>query len=232
LSTGQFYWLGCPTTFNSVNVKLYAFPCFGHDSPVVAEQLSCSEIAQRIRAGDKQAEAELSRRFSQGIIQIVVKLTGNYAVAQELCQETLIITLTRLRTQPLEDPEKLPAFVAQIARNLVMSERRKSRRRRTDTDSEAIEQASDDSPGQVEDAQRDSAASAIRIVLSEMRSTRDRLLLVRYYLQDEDKRVICEELGLSEPSFNVVLFRARARFLELLQKRGLQGRDLMSVFLL
>ena len=63
-------------------------------------------------------------------------------------------------------------------------------------------------------------------------ATRDRALLVRYYLHDEDKRVICRELGLSEPSFNVVLFRARARFLELLQKHGLQGRDLMSFILL
>ena len=199
---------------------------------VASQQLSSPELAERIRTGDKEAETELSRRFSRGITQIVVKMTGNYAVAQEVCQETLIIILTRLRSQPLDDPEKLPAFVAQIARNLVLSERRKTRRRRTEADSEAVEQASDDAPDQEDDAQRDSAASAIRVVLSEMKSTRDRALLVRYYLQDEDKREICRELGLSEPSFNVVLFRARARFLELLQKHGLQGRDLMSFVLL
>jgi RNA polymerase sigma-70 factor (ECF subfamily) len=211
---------------------LYGPGRFRHDSPVEAQQLSCSEIAHRIQGGDRDAEAELSRRFTQGITQIVVKLTGNYAIAQELCQETLIILLTRLRTKPLEDPEKLPAFVAQIARNLVISERRKTRRRKTEVNSEMVEQASDDTPDQVEDAQRESAAAAIRTVLSEMKSTRDRVLLVRYYLHDEDKRVICRDLGLSESSFNVVLFRARARFLELLQKHGLQGRDFMSFVLL
>jgi hypothetical protein len=52
---------------------------------------------------------------------------------------------------------------------------------------------------------------------------------VRYYLRDEDKKDICRELGLTEPSFNVVLFRARSRFLELLEKRGLSGEDLFCL---
>ncbi|HYJ39206.1 MAG TPA: sigma-70 family RNA polymerase sigma factor, partial [Steroidobacteraceae bacterium] len=134
-----------------------------------------------------------------------------------------------LRTQPLDDPDKLPAFVAQIARNLVIAERRKERRRKTDVDSEAIDAVPDHAQGQEQDAQRESAAVAIRKVLAEMKSIRDRSLLVRYYLRDEDKKDICRELGLTEPSFNVVLFRARARFLELLEKRGISGEDLFCL---
>jgi len=55
---------------------------------------------------------------------------------------------------------------------------------------------------------------------------------VRYYLRDEDKKDICKELGMTEPSFNVVLFRARARFLELLAKQGLSGEDLICLIFL
>lgn len=192
----------------------------------VKHEYSFTELAHRIKAGDKSAEDHLSRRISPGITQIIIRKTGNFAQAQELCQETLIVVLTRLRTQPLDDPERLPAFAAQVARNLLMAERRKERRRRTDSNSETVNEAPDLSEGQEADAERESAALAIRTVLQEMKSVRDRTLLVRYYLKDEDKKEICRELGLSEVSFNVVLFRARNRFLELLTKRGIRGGDL------
>jgi RNA polymerase sigma-70 factor (ECF subfamily) len=192
----------------------------------VKHEFSFTELAHRIKAGDKSAEDILSRRISPGITQIVIRKTGNFALAQELCQETLIVVLTRLRAQPLDDPERLPAFAAQVARNLLMAERRKERRRRTDADSSVVDEAPDLSEGQEADAQRESAAAAIRTVLQEMKSVRDRTLLVRYYLKDEDKKEICRELGLSEMSFNVILFRARNRFLELLARRGIRGGDL------
>ena len=191
--------------------------------------LSYAELSHRIRAGDTKSEDALSRRVAPGITQIIVSMTGNFALAQELCQETLIILITRLRSQPLDEPDKLPAFSAQVARNLVIAERRKERRRKTDVDSEAIDELADQSQGQENDAQRESAAVAIRKVLDEMKSIRDRSLLVRYYLRDEDKKDICRELGMTEPSFNVVLFRARARFLELLAKHGLSGEDLICL---
>ena len=60
-----------------------------------------------------------------------------------------------------------------------------------------------------------------------MKSMRDRTLLVRYYLRDEQG--ICKDLGLTEPSFNVVLFRARSRFLELLEKKGFRGNDMLCL---
>jgi RNA polymerase sigma-70 factor, ECF subfamily len=190
-----------------------------------------SDLARRIRAGEAQAEAELIRRFERGITQILIRQTANLALAQELCQETLIIIIKRLRTQPLDNPDKLAAFIAQTARNLAIAERRKQRRRRTEATGDELVEVPDDQRDQERDAQRESAAAAIRAVLADMKSTRDRLLLVRYYLREEDKDVICRDLGMTAPSFNVVLFRARNRFLELLNKRGLTGGDLLSVVL-
>jgi RNA polymerase sigma-70 factor (ECF subfamily) len=194
--------------------------------------MSFSELALRIRAGDRQAEGDLTRRLTQGITQIAIKLTGNFALAQEICQETLIIILTKLRSQELDEPEKLPAYVAQTARNLIFAERRKQRRRKTETGHDSIGEVADVSAAHERDVERESAAVAIRKVLSEMTSQRDRVLLVRYYLHDDDKEVICKELGMSESNFNLVLFRARARFLELLEDRGLGRKDLLCFSIL
>jgi RNA polymerase sigma factor (sigma-70 family) len=193
--------------------------------------LSNAELAQQIYEGDKRAEAELFTRFRTGVRQILLRVTGSFAAAEDLYQETLIVTLQRLRSQPLEDPSRLAGFVAQTARNLALAERRKERRRRTDIDSDAMSEVPDLAIGQESAAQVESVAVAVRKLLLELRSERDRLLLVRYYLRGEERDHICRDLEITEATFNVVLFRARGRFQELLEKRGIRGVDLM-VFLL
>jgi RNA polymerase sigma-70 factor (ECF subfamily) len=52
-----------------------------------------------------------------------------------------------------------------------------------------------------------------------MQLPRDREILVRVYLHDQDKDRVCRELGISEEHYKRVLHRARARFAELLQRR-------------
>ena len=65
-------------------------------------------------------------------------------------------------------------------------------------------------------ADRDEVAKIVHQVISTMRSRRDRMLLLRYYIAEEEKELICSDLNLSHLHFNRVLFRARRRFRELL----------------
>jgi RNA polymerase sigma-70 factor (ECF subfamily) len=193
--------------------------------------LANAELAERIQRGDTGAETELYARFALGLKQILLRATGNFAVAEELCQETLIIALKRLRGAGLEDPQRLPAFIAQIARNLAIAEQRKNRRRRTDTVEDSLDEVADTVRDERRSTELESSAQAVREVLQEMKSTRDRELLVRFYLNDEDKGAICRDLGVSEDAFNVILFRARKRLAELLGERGLKPRDLLCLAL-
>jgi len=41
---------------------------------------------------------------------------------------------------------------------------------------------------------------------------RDRMILRYLYLEGKDKEVICKEMGMTDPQFRVVLFRAKERF--------------------
>ena len=187
-----------------------------------------SDLVERILSGDKQAERELFLRFQPGVRQIVVRVTGSFAAAEDLSQEALIITLRRLRSTSLQDPTKLAAFIAQTARNLAIAEQRKERRRRTDTGSEELERVADSGTSQIGRAHAEASARAVRELLAELRSERDRQLLTRHYLKDEDKDVICRELGISESAFNVALCRARKRFQEVLEKHGMTREDLLG----
>jgi RNA polymerase sigma-70 factor (ECF subfamily) len=72
------------------------------------------------------------------------------------------------------------------------------------------------------------AALAVRALLRELPQSRDRLMLKRFYLDDHDKELICQELNLSEAAFNQALSRARRRFRQILEERGFSRRDLLS----
>jgi RNA polymerase sigma-70 factor (ECF subfamily) len=78
-------------------------------------------------------------------------------------------------------------------------------------------------------AERDQHAGVVRKLLDELSQPRDRQVLIRFYLDEADKREICAELDLSEEHFNRVLFRAKQRLREVLRRAGITG--LLSLIL-
>ena len=129
----------------------------------------------------------------------------------------------------IEDPEKLAAFAAQTARNLAIASLRKTERQKTDVDSAATERNADSSRGVEAQAEDFEAALAVRALLRELPQTRDRLMLRRFYLEEHDKEVICQEMQMSEAAFNQALSRARRRFRQIIEERGFTRRDLLDL---
>jgi RNA polymerase sigma-70 factor (ECF subfamily) len=176
-------------------------------------------------------EQELER-IRPGVLAILQGAVRDRGLAEDLCGEAIRIALERLQRQPLDEPLKLDAYVAQTARNLAIAEKRKAARRRTLTgEQESLDAHVDDEADVAADAHRESRARAVRTILEELPTPRDRTILVRYYLEDDDKEAICNDLGLTPAHFNRVVFRARERFRELLERRY-DARDLLSVLVL
>jgi RNA polymerase sigma-70 factor (ECF subfamily) len=65
----------------------------------------------------------------------------------------------------------------------------------------------------------------VRRLLGELPQTRDREILFRFYLAEEAKEDLCRDLGLTAQQFNLVLFRARQRFRQLLEEAGVVGKS-------
>jgi RNA polymerase sigma-70 factor (ECF subfamily) len=188
------------------------------------------ELSRRIREGDVSAESELIRQFEPGLRVLLRRRTGgDVGLLQDLVQETLLVVLQRLRGAGIDDPQKLAAFAAQTARNLAIASLRKTERQRTDVDSEATDRNVDPSRSVDESAADLEAALAVRALLRELPQPRDRLMLKRFYLDDHDKEVICQELDLTEAAFNQALSRARRRFRQVLEERGFSKRDLLNL---
>jgi len=171
------------------------------------------------------------QRLREGVMVILRRELRNNTLADDICNEVFRIVLERLRQQPLEDPEKLAPYLAQTARFLARSHHRTVRRRRTFTgQQDAIEDYGDPDADPASATQAEDRAKAVRQVLSEIPNVRDREILVRIYLHDQDKAQVCRELGIDESHFRRVIFRARERCRLLLEKRY-RVSDLYSLVL-
>jgi RNA polymerase sigma-70 factor (ECF subfamily) len=187
------------------------------EAPEPSAWSDAAELVQRIQRGDPEAEAEFVRRYRRGVMVIVAKAGRGRVPVEDLCQDVLVTAIEKVRARAIRDPERLSGFVAGLARIVVMDYIRKERSRG------AIEARMPPAPGvhapeamnrllQLEQA------AMVRAVLGELDSDRDREILFRFYLAEDDKERICRDLGLTAVHFHRVLFRARERFRELYRK--------------
>jgi RNA polymerase sigma-70 factor (ECF subfamily) len=193
------------------------------DDPQQEARIS-AELAQRIGRGDRSAEAELFERYGRGVLYLLKRKTREPELALDLRQETFRIAIENLRAQGLQESERIGAYLRGIAVNLAIADARKTTRRATTADSEGIELLPDTDAGPAESVSRDQVRDAVRALLAELPVQRDREILLRYYLEDEDKESICAGLGIDSAHFNRVLFRAKQRFAELVARAEQRGR--------
>jgi RNA polymerase sigma-70 factor (ECF subfamily) len=181
-----------------------------HDSPAA--------LVDRIRTGDRQAEDELVQRFSGGVVFVIRQSVKDSALAQDLYQESFRILLEKIRAGDIREPDRLAGFICAVVRNLVITHYRKASHQPV-TGQPEFEPPSP-AVNQLDQLLKDEAATLARRVLAELPSERDRKVLYRLYIAEDDKEKICQDLGLTSLLFNQVVFRARERFRRLFEERA------------
>ncbi|MCU0760523.1 MAG: sigma-70 family RNA polymerase sigma factor [Steroidobacteraceae bacterium] len=175
-------------------------------------------------------EQALHRSYP-GLASLLARRIGDRQLAQDLLHDAIVTTLDKLADGAPLPPDVLAGFVFRTALNHLRNHRRHERL--VGADGEAAEAlAADPSTGPVEQSQRDGMRELVRRVVEGLSSSRDRELLVRYYLHEEDKLQLCESMALSASQFDRVICRARERLRALLARSGFQHWDLVVVALL
>jgi len=193
------------------------------DTAELEPQVS-AELVTRIGAGDHSAEEEMVLRYSRGLLYLLRRRTRDEALARDIRQDAFCIALKNLRRAPLNNPESLAAYLRGTAIKLLSADYRKTVRHHTDADSELIARTADEGAGPFENVSQKQVARAVRALLEELRVPRDREILVRLYLRDEDRDTICKALGIDAEHFTKVLFRAKGRFRTLLEREEQKGK--------
>jgi RNA polymerase sigma-70 factor (ECF subfamily) len=128
-------------------------------------------------------------------------------------------------------PEEIGGYIFQVAMNLLRNHRRSiAERADRRVDSEVLGHL----PANADATDRwleKKIAARVKVLLQDLKSPRDREILVRFYLREEEKDAICRDLGLEAEQFDKVLHRARGRLKELLEAAGVQRSDLFMLVL-
>ena len=170
-------------------------------------------------------------RDMSGLRAQLTRVTGNADVAEDMLQDAIVTALRKLQTGEIEHRNQLDGYVYRVALNHFRNYRRKDKGAVSDSEvAELLEDplAASRPVGSIQAAQW---TSLVRRLLKEMSSSRDREVLVRFYLREEERGSLCRSLGLTELQFNRVIFRARERFRELLKQQGFGKSDLFSLVL-
>jgi RNA polymerase sigma-70 factor, ECF subfamily len=175
-------------------------------------------LVRRIMSGDQRAEAELVERYHHGVRILLRRELGETAIAADLYQETFRHVLERIRRGEVREPERLPGFVCSVARNLMINYFRCLARQERLTENEEDLLLPRPAPDQLEELLQKERAALVLQVLKEMPNKRDVQILFRFYLAEDEKEQICEDLGLKRCNFNIIIHRARRRFRELYEK--------------
>jgi RNA polymerase sigma-70 factor, ECF subfamily len=189
-----------------------------------APDADLADLAQRIQAGDAQAEAQLLSRFMLGVRVLLRRHAHGAPIAiDDLAQDVLSAVLEQLRKGGVRDAAALPAYIRTSAMHRLHAEQRALQNAAQSHESIDGEDprliASNTHPGDELDAAR--KARQVRELLNSLPVERDREVLRRFYLHEESCETICAALDIEADHFRRVIHRARTRFREILTKAGL-----------
>ena len=138
---------------------------------------------------------------------------------QDASQETFLRVLSYFRSgKTLENPASLPGFVHSVCRNIALEFLRAHTRH--DQMPETVEDPTDRSPSAEGRMISEERTTVVRRILGEL-PEKDRELLRRVLLEEEDKDLVCRELQIDRNYLRVLLHRARLRFkAQLLESRA------------
>lgn len=184
--------------------------------------LDLAQLAERIRAGDRAAEAQLLDHYARGVRAIVrSQCRPGEPHVEDLTQEVLALLLQKMRAGAIQDLCALPHYLRVAIRHSCSAHYR--RQQRGEGKATATDEADADADP-IHDAARVQQLAAMRQVLADMPVERDREVLRRFYLLDHSSERICGDLSIDSSHFHRVIHRARSRLREAMEKAGVGAR--------
>jgi len=174
--------------------------------------------------------ATLIRTHHERLFRLMCRKLNNRELARDLSAESIKVTLEHASLGRLSEARLVAGYVFKVGMNLLRNHRRNmDNRADVRVSTEAFENlAQPEAADEIEGEQNRQLVLQLFAALG----ARDREIIRRFYLEDEDRDQICRELGLSLASFNQVICRARQRLKTVLQSRGLGKADFFCLSVL
>lgn len=172
-------------------------------------------LARRILAAaphrDPAAESEFCRRFAPRIRLYGLRHLRSEAAAADLTQDVLLMTLQKLRSGAVREPDRLASFVLGTCRQVVIDGRRSGARRE-----KLLGMFAEDMTPLVEDDTDALDTNRVQDCLGRL-PERERAVLMLTFYDDRPADAVGLELGLSAGNVRVIRHRAIERLKALMQ---------------
>ena len=168
-------------------------------------------LAERILAGDRNAENELVRLFSPRVFAMLCARTRDREGSRDLLHDVLISVLGALRKGQLRDHGKLAGFIHGVARHVVQAHHRGQNTREQPLEDEP---AADVAADALEDSERQ---GLVREALLELDPT-DQEILARTLVDGQKPGHIAMALGLTSDVVRQRKSRATKKVAEYIKK--------------
>ena len=157
-------------------------------------------VARAAPDTDREAEAELCRRFVPRVRLYGLRHLGDEAAAADLMQQVMLLLLERLRAGALRDPQRLVPFVFGICRMVVLDLHRGHSRR------DRLMKTYGEMLVPPEAPQPDPDHSRLVHCLEKL-PERERTVLLLTFYNDMPARALARELDLSPANVRVIRHR-------------------------
>ena len=169
------------------------------------------ELIQRILAGDENAFASLVRKYQQQVHTHALRKTGDYQIAEDIVQETLLQVYHKLET--LEDPTQFTRWLHQITNRLCIAWFRKNKIQtesleETDLSEIETEAYSRYITAEHEKMRDEAQRDLVEKLLAKLKD-RDREVITLHYFEEMTSSEIGMVLGVSENTIKSRLYRAK-----------------------
>ncbi|MCL2347817.1 MAG: sigma-70 family RNA polymerase sigma factor [Planctomycetaceae bacterium] len=165
----------------------------------------------------REAFGEIVRRYQDMVSAVTFSMTGNLQQSEDLAQETFVAAWQS--RQELRDPDKLPAWLCGIARNLSRNWLRRTENERLARSAVSIEEMPENGthPDPAGKLEREEQAALLWATLAQIPELY-REPLVMFYRQNQSVAEIAAALETSEDNVRQRLVRGRAYLKEEVQQ--------------
>lgn len=161
------------------------------------------------RRGEKRAFVEIVARHQAMVCGVAFAILNDFAASEDAAQETFLTAWRKIHE--LREPDHLRAWLAQIARNAALAQKR---RRRPEEEINESSDLSDTNARPDEVAASEDEAQLVRESLERLPELY-RMPLVLFYCNGQSVRAVAESLSISEDAVKQRLARGR----EMLRER-------------
>lgn len=183
-----------------------------------AGEVEDGELVRRVRRGDERAFEQLYHRYNRRITAYIHGMVHDHARAEDVAQDVFVSALRRMRDT--DRPIAFKPWIYEIAKNACIDQFRRSRR------AEEVSYDADEGLGAADygrlvsadampehELESKQAMDHLRGAFGGLSETHHEILVMRE-LEGLSYREIGERLGMSRPSVESTLFRARRRLTE------------------